>query len=161
MQAKESEPQVLITRIFDAPRELVFNAWTDPKSLLKWHAPNGCSILYRSIDVRTGGTFHSCIKIPNGDECWCRGIYLEVKKPERIVYTIGLADAEGIAAQPAAVGKDPDWPAETTVSVTFDDLDGKTKLTLRQSVSEAVAKRTGAHPSWLQMLDRLLEHLKS
>lgn len=160
---KKVEPadrEVLITRLFDAPRELVFDAWTDPEILLKWHAPSGCSIQYRSIDVRKGGTFHSCIKIPNGEECWCRGVYLEVKYPERIIYTIALADESGKLKQPDAVGKDPDWPAETTVTVTFDDIDGKTRLTLRQNVSETVAKRTGAHPSWLSMLDRLESALK-
>lgn len=159
-EKSSSEPQVLITRIFDAPLELVFSAWTDPKRLLKWHAPHGCSIQYRSIDVREGGAFHSCIKIPSGEECWCRGVYLEVKRPERIVYTIALADENGKLKQPDAVGKDPDWPAETTVTVTFDDIGGKTRLTLRQNVSEAVAKRTGAHPSWLSMLDRLEGALK-
>lgn len=150
---------VLITRVFDAPRELVFGAWTDREQLMRWHAPRGCSITFRALDVRTGGGFHSCIRSPDGHECWCKGVYREVVEPERIVYTLALSNEAGGPADSEAVGKDPEWPVETTVTVTFDDLGGKTKLTLHQTVSEALAKRTGAHPSWLDMLDRLAEDL--
>ena len=59
---------VLITRDFDAPRDLVFRAWTDPDRLARWHAPRGCTIEYRAIDVRPGGSFHSCIRAPDGQE---------------------------------------------------------------------------------------------
>jgi hypothetical protein len=67
------------------------------------------------------------------------------------------ADALGLPVEPAAVGMDPEWPPETLVTVNLQELGGKTKLTLHQTVSESLAKRTGAHPSWLDMLDRLQE----
>ena len=152
---------VLITRTFDAPRELVFRAWTDPEQLAQWYAPHGCTIAFRTLDVREGGAFHSVIHTPDGKDCWCRGVYAELVTPQRIVYTMAVADAEGNPISPIAAGMDPEWPHETTVTVTFAEHDGKTTLTLHQTVSESLAKRTGAQPSWLQMLDRLDEQLAS
>ena len=113
------EPALVIKRIFDAPRDLVFRAWTDPEQLVRWYAPNGCTILFRRLDARAGGEFHSCIRTPTGHECWCMGIYREVVIPERIVFTMAVSDANGNAVEPADVGMDPDWPRETVVTVTF------------------------------------------
>ncbi len=153
------ERLVEITRVFNAPRELVFRAWTDREQLLHWFAPRGCTIAFRTLDLRPGGTFHSCILTPSGHQCWCQGVYREIVAPERIVFTMAVADEQGNLVEPADVGMDPDWPRETIVTVTFAELEGKTKLTLRQTVNESLAKRTGAHPSWIEMLDRLAENL--
>jgi uncharacterized protein YndB with AHSA1/START domain len=150
---------VVITRVFDAPRELVFKAWTDREHLSRWYAPRGCTITFRTLDVREGGVFHSCIRSPDGHACWCKGVYREVVEPKRIVQTLVITNEHGDSVEAADVGMDPDWPAETILTVTFDDLGGKTKVTLHQTVSETLAKRTGAHPSWIDMLDRLAEDL--
>ena len=157
--APETEAQVRITRIIDAPRDAVFQALTDPLRLAQWYAPRGCTFHFSSVDLREGGAFHSCIRTPDGHDCWCIGVYLEINTPERLVFTMAVADEHGNAILPADAGMDPAWPAESRVTVTFADLDGKTRLTLHQSVSEALAMRTGAYPSWLQMLDRLAEAL--
>lgn len=154
-----AEPEVWITRVFDAPRELVFRAWTDPDQLVRWYAPQGCQIRFERIDVRPGGEFLSCILIPGGHECWCTGVYREIEKPERIVYTLAIADRHGNRLDAVQAGMDPEWPAETEVTVTFTEENGKTRLTLHQTVRESLARRTGAHPSWLQMLDRLATEL--
>lgn len=146
---------VKIERVFDAPRELVFEAWTKPELLLQWYAPHGCTIHFEKIDVRPGGRFHSCIRNPRFGDCWCVGVYREIVQPERIVYTLATADREGNEIEPAQAGHDPRWPRETLVTVTFAEVRGGTKLTLEQSVAESLAKHTGAHPSWLEMLDRL------
>lgn len=153
--------EVLITRTFDAPRELVFRAWTNPEQLASWYAPHGCSIAFRQLEVRPGGAFHSVIRTPDGKDCWCRGTYTELVAPERIVYTMAVADADGNLIAPIDAGMEPEWPGETTVTVTFTEQGGKTSVTLHQTVSEELAKRTGAHPSWLQMLDRLEEQLSA
>ena len=150
---------VVISRVFDAPRELVFEAWTTPEYLLRWFAPHGCSFHIERIDVRPGGGFHSCIR-DGVFECWCVAAYQEIVRPERLVYTLAIADEQGNKVAPAAVGHDERWPQETLLTVTFEDLDGKTRLTLRQNVSEALARQTGAYPSWLEMLDRLDELLR-
>jgi uncharacterized protein YndB with AHSA1/START domain len=146
---------IRIERIFAAPRELVFEAWTKPEYLLQWYAPRGCTIRFAAIDVRPGGRFHSCIHNPSFGDCWCVGVYREIVRPERIVYTLATADSAGNEIEPAKAGHDPRWPRETLVTVTFEDLRGATQLTLEQNVLESLAKHTGAHPSWLEMLDRL------
>lgn len=151
--------EVFIERDFDAPRALVFQAWIDPERLVRWYAPHGCTTRFQTFDPRPGGTFHSCIRSSEGHECWCRGTFKEIVPPERLVYTLAIADANGNLVSPTDMGMDPDWPAETTLTVTFDDLNGRTRLTLRQTVDEALARKTGAHPSWLQMFDRLNELL--
>lgn len=153
--------EVHIVRTINAPRDIVFAAWTNPSQLANWFAPHGCSIEFRRLEIVPGGTFHSCIHTPGGHQCWCIGEYREVDAPERLVFTMKVADAEGNFVSPTAAGMDPDWPAETVVTVHFEADGRRTRLTLDQNVSEALAKRTGAHPSWLQMLDRMEEQLPS
>ena len=153
------DQEVFITRVFDAPRERVFEAWADPDRLGRWFAPRGCTVWFRRFEFRPGGGFHSCIRNPAVHDCWCVGVYRDIVAPERIVLALAVSDEKGELVDPTAVGMDPDWPRETVVTVTFADLDGKTQLTLRQTVSESLAKRTGAYPSWLDMFDRLAERL--
>ena len=148
---------LLIERTFDAARELVFEAWTKPEYLLRWYAPRGCTVRFASIDVRAGGRFHSCIHNPSFGDCWCVGVYRELVRPERIVYALATADSAGNEIDPAQAGHDPRWPRESLVKITLSDYRGATRLRLEQSVLESLAKQTGAHPSWLQMLDRLAE----
>jgi uncharacterized protein YndB with AHSA1/START domain len=157
--SRKSEPEVVINRFFDAPRDLVFRAWTTAESLRQWYAPTGCSIDVYELDLRPGGVFRHCIRTP-AKECMCKGVYLEVVAPERLVYTLSFCDDKGNRLEPADVGMNHEWPSETTVTVTFEERDGGTMVRLHQSVSEALAKQTGAHPSWLQMLDRLAEQLR-
>jgi uncharacterized protein YndB with AHSA1/START domain len=154
-----SDRQVFITREIAAPVEIVFRAWTDPEQLVQWHAPNGCTFRFRTVDLRQGGTFHSCIHTPDGQDCWVCGQYVEIVPNQKLVYTMAMADENGNRVDSVSAGKESDWPAETTVTVTFEPKNGKTLLTLSQTVSEAVAKRTGAYPSWLQMFDRLAQML--
>ena len=154
--AKDADTMVIV-RVFAAPRELVFDAWTKPEQLLAWFAPRDCTICFTRIDVRPGGGFHSCIHNPSFGDCWCVATYLEIVRPERIVYTIAIADSDGNPIDSAKAGHHPDWPEETIVSVTLEDEHGATKLTLRQNAPESLARQTGAYPGWLQMLDRLEE----
>ena len=154
-------PQVLITRVFAASRAQVFKAWTDQTQLARWFAPHGCRIEYRRFEFKPGGSYHSCIHTPDGHQCWCVGEYREIVPAERIVFTMAIGDAAGKRRDPVSAGMDPAWPEETVVTITFQEQDGKTTLTLRQTVNEELAKRTGAHPSWLQMFDRLETELIS
>jgi len=154
-----TDREVFIERDFDAPRELVFDAWVDPWRLARWYAPHGCTIEFRRINATPGGTFHTCIRSSEGHECWCIGVFREIVRPERLVCTLGISNKAGDVVDPTDVGMDPEWPRETILTVTFTERNGRTRLTLHQTVSEALAKRTGAHPSWLQMFDRLDELL--
>ena len=161
MSETATEKMVWITRMFDAPRELVFKAWATSQHMERWYAPHGCKVIFPRYEFHQGGVFHSCIHTPEGYDCWCRGEFLEIKAPEKLTYTLSRADAQGNFVTPLEMGMHPDWPEQTIVTVTFEDVEGKTRLTLHQTVNEDLAKQTGAHPSWLQMLDRLAEEVAS
>lgn len=155
MNANPANREVLISRMLDAPRELVFRAWTQPEMLQNWYAPHGCTLELFLMDVRPGGRFHHCIHHPKHGACWIAGTFLKVTPPECLIYSHTFSDETGRRLTPVQAGREPDWPEEVVTTVTFDDLGKRTKITIHQTVSEAFAKRTGAHPSWLQMLDRL------
>ena len=144
-----------VERLFDAPREMVFNAWASATHMIRWYAPHGCTLSIKSYDFRTGGSFHTGIHGPDGKGCWCVGTFREIEAPSRIVYTIAIADSEGHPMTAVQAGMDPEWPEETVVTVNLEACDGKPRLTLHQTVAESLARRTGALPSWLKMLDRL------
>jgi uncharacterized protein YndB with AHSA1/START domain len=145
----------MIARTINAPRDRVFAAWTDLNMLVQWFAPTGCRIEYRQLEASHGGEYLSCIHTPDGKECWCKGKYLEFSKPNCLVFSMVVCDKNGNEMDPVDAGMDPEWPNETIVTVTFEDIAGKTRITLHQTVSEALAKKTGAQPSWLMMLDNL------
>ncbi|GIZ08155.1 SRPBCC domain-containing protein [Flavobacterium sp. UMI-01] len=147
--------EVKIIRIFDAPIDMVWKAWTDTELLMKWYAPNGCTIHFKHIEVETGGKFHSCISNPEYGDCWCIGEYKEVVPNSKIVFTMINADENGNPIDPTKIGMDPDWPGETLVTITFEKENTKTRMELHQTVSQELAIKTGAYPSWLQMLDKM------
>jgi uncharacterized protein YndB with AHSA1/START domain len=145
----ESPERVLvITRIFDAPRTLVFKAWTEPERHVRWMGPQGFTGTIIKMDVRPGGAyrFHMCG--PEGDDHWLQGVYREIVEPERIVCTYAWADAEGRPTRP-----------ETTLTLTFEEHGGKTKLTLHQAVFESVTACDAHRGGWSSSLDRLGEYL--
>jgi len=154
-RTKVHDVLVRIQQTFEAPREQIFDAWVQKELLEEWFAPDGCTLHIARLDVREGGGYHWCIKNPSFGECWTIGSYLEVHRPERLVFTATIADADGIPRTPESQGHDPAWPRDTTIRVRFTERAGRTSVTVEQDVSERLAKRTGAHPSWLQMLDRL------
>jgi len=150
---------MVITRQFAAPRELVFQAWTDPKQLLHWWAPRAFTTPYCTVDLRPGGAFRYCHRAPDGQEFWARGVYLEIVPPERLSYRDTFTDADGNDVPPSHYGMDPASPEASLVTVTFTEQDGGTLLTLTMSVPQALAEETGAHQGWSEMLDRLAELL--
>ncbi len=154
-----AEAALVITRVFDAPRDLVFKAWTDPARLMRWWGPKGFTTPVCKVDLRPGGVFHYCMRSPEGRDYWGRGVYREIVERERIVYTDSFADEEGNPVEPTHYGMSADHPPETLVTVTFTEHEGKTKVTLRHAVPEAVPERAGMQQGWTEMLDRLAEEL--
>lgn len=150
--APAKEAEVTITRIFDAPRELVFKAWTDPKHLAKWFGPKGFTNPVCEADARVGGTWHIVMRSPDGTEHPCGGVYREVVRPERLVFTNIATDKDG----------NPILDGLTTV--IFEEHAGKTKLTLQTRatavVEYAVAHLKGMEAGWTQSLERLGEELE-
>jgi uncharacterized protein YndB with AHSA1/START domain len=152
---RPTDTDLVITRVFDAPRSLVFKAWTEPERLMRWWAPKGCTTPYCTVDLRPGGKFHFCMRVPEGREIWGLGVYREVVVPERIVYIDSFADADGNPVPPKHYGMSDSLPAEMLVTVLFGDHERGTKVTLRHSIPESVGERAGTEQGWNEMLDRL------
>ena len=152
--------EIVITRIIDAPRELVWKAWTESEHLARWWAPKGCSTPFCTVDLRPGGRFHFCMQMPDGGKVWGIGVYREIVEPERLVYTDSFSDEKGNPVPPSRYGMSESHPDETVVTVTFDEYQGKTTLTLRHSISKSVKEREGTEQGWKEMLERLAEHLQ-
>ncbi|TAK72176.1 MAG: SRPBCC domain-containing protein, partial [Dehalococcoidia bacterium] len=117
---------IVVRRAFDAPRDLVFQSWTQPERLMRWWAPAGCTTPACTVDLRPGGAFHFCMRMPDGLEIWGLGIYREIVAPERIVYTDTFAVAQGRPVPPSHYGMSDEHPAETVVEVAFEDHEGGT-----------------------------------
>lgn len=150
-----SKKDLLITHLFDAPRELVFNAWADPEILKHWYAPDGCTIEFKAITIAPGGSFHSCIHDPVHGPCWIKGVYKEVVSPEKLVFSMQLTNEHGDSVASTEAGKPDDWPTEILTTVVFETIGDQTKLTIHQTVAEEDAKQTGAYQSWIKMFNKL------
>jgi uncharacterized protein YndB with AHSA1/START domain len=139
--------EVHITRIFDAPRELVLDAWTNPKHMAQWWGPHGFTNPVCKMDARPCGSLYIVMRGPDGVEFPMSGIFKEVKKPERIVFSAQAEDKDG---RPLL---------ESVTTVTFDDVEGKTRLTLHSRAvgiaPEAPGMLEGMEAGWTQSIERL------
>lgn len=154
------ENQIIFTRIFSAPRELVFETYTTCEHLMNWWGPREWPLNYCKMDFRPGGKWHFCMKGPNeGDESWGLALYKEIIEPEKIVYNDYFSDKEGNINE--------NMPAFDVV-VTFENLGNQTKVTMHSEVGskEEVDKLVemgmieGFTETW-DRLDELLEKLAS
>lgn len=120
------EPNFSITRVFDAPRDLVWAAYSEAKHLAQWWGPKGCQTRVLQLDFRPGGVFHYAMQTPGG-EMYGKFVYHEIVPQERLVFVISFADAQGNTVRAPF---SPTWPLENISVVTFADEDGKTRLTM-------------------------------
>ncbi len=145
------EREIVMTRVFDAPRELVFDAWTDPVNIDAWWGPDGFTTTTFERDVRPGGTWRYVMRGPDGTDYDNRMVYQEVSRPERIVYLHGH-DVD-------------DDPARFEVTVTFADLGGRTEMTTRTVFATAEQReqtvKFGAVELGYQTWARLAAYLAS
>jgi len=151
--------EVVITRIFEAPRERVWRAWTDPRQVQRWWGPKHFTTPVCEIDLRVGGTYRYCMRSPEGKDFWGTGVYREIVPMERIVYTDSFADEKGNVVPATHYGMSADIPLEMLVTVTFENFGGKTRLTLRHLGIPKGPDYEGAHEGWSQSFDKLAEEL--
>jgi uncharacterized protein YndB with AHSA1/START domain len=149
-----------ITRAFDVPRELIWKAWTEPERVKRWWGPKGFTSPVIKIDLRVGGEYLSCMRSPEGQDFWGKGIFREIAQPERLVMTDSFADKEGNTVPASYYGMSGDWPLEMLVTVMFEEQEGKTKLTLKHSGIEAISAtdRDNMEQGWSQSFDKLAEY---
>jgi uncharacterized protein YndB with AHSA1/START domain len=141
--------ELVIIRVFDAPRELVFRAWTDPEQFARWWGKTGCTVMSAARDARPGGAHRSCIRSPAGKDYWAQGVFHEVIEPERLVFTF------------AWDGQD-DMPAnEMLVTVTFAEEGRKTRLIFRQTPFLTREAYDGHRQGWDESFDKLASQLRT
>jgi uncharacterized protein YndB with AHSA1/START domain len=150
---------LVLSRVFFAPREVVWQAWTQPERLMRWFAPEPFTAVAAKVDLRPGGQFLYCMRSPEGAEFWGKGAYREIVPPERLVYVDSLADEEGNPVKPEQYGLSPDYPAETVVTVTLEDQGKKTLLTLRHAGLPVGEASDMTEAGWRSQIDRLDEVL--
>jgi uncharacterized protein YndB with AHSA1/START domain len=150
--AEPGRQEIIVTRVFDAPRELVFKAYTDPRLMTQWWSPRKYTVEVGKMDVRPGGTWRIDTRDADGNDYWFHGVYHDISPPDRIVQTFEFEGMPGHVSLETA---------------TFEDVDGKTKVTAR-SVFQTVEDRDGmlqsmeAEPAEVmnEVMDRLAELLQ-
>ena len=139
--------ELVINRVFDAPRELVFKVWTDPKHLAQWWGPRDYPASEISADVRPGGKYRHCLNSSAGDmSLWLKGEFREIVPPEKLVFTFSWEE-EG------------ERGLETLVTITFADEGGKTRMLFRQSPFQSDVECDGHRLGWSSSFQRLDDHL--
>lgn len=143
-----SDYDVTIVRTFDAPRDRVWEAWTDPAQVAQWWGPEGFTVPRCELDVRPGGTFRIDMEAPDGTVFPSHGIFDEVIEPEQLVLVAGAVEDD-----------DGSYMMEVRQTVTFEERDGRTTLTLEATVMEAspdaAEQLEGMEQGWSQTLDKL------
>ena len=134
-----------ITRIFDAPRDVVFRAWSDPEQAKRWWGPKGFETTILKWDLRPGGEWRSLMRGPDGKEYPQEGVFLEILPPCRTVYTFKWVNES-----------DP----ESLITVEFADRGGKTEMTFHQREFKSVESRDSHREGWNGSFDRLAEQVK-
>jgi uncharacterized protein YndB with AHSA1/START domain len=154
----------IITRTLDAPRELVWKAFTQAEHLAQWFGPKGFTMPSCKLDLKPGGLFHYAMRSPDGFEMWGKWIFREIVAPERLVVIVAFSDKDaGVTRHPMA----PDWPLETLSTTTFTENKGKTTIRIEwaphhASESERKAFReghAGMKQGWGGTFEQLVAYL--
>jgi uncharacterized protein YndB with AHSA1/START domain len=154
----------VLTRVFDAPRELVFKAWTEADRLKQWWGPKGFTMLSCKLDLRPGGVFHYGMRSPDGKEMWGKWVFREIDAPGRLAFVASFADEQGNTVRAPFRA---DWPLEVLSTLTFTEEEGRTTLTMHGvpvNATEAERKafkdaQGGMRQGWAGTLDQLAEIL--
>jgi len=143
-----SDHELVLTRLVKAPRHSLFRAWTEPELLKQWFAPHPCTVPVAETDVRPGGTSLIVMRVPDGKEMPCHGVYLEVVKDERLVFTDAYTKAWYPSAKPFM-----------TVIITFEDEADGTRYTARvrhwTAEDKATHEKMGFHQGRALCTDQL------
>lgn len=162
MDARNNPQEFVISRVFDAPRDLVWQAFTDPEHMKQWWGPKGVTVVHSKMDLRPGGTYHYGMRTPDGTTIWGKFVYREITPPSRIVFVNSFSDeAGGVTRHPMA----PNWPLEMLSVFTFTEESGKTRFTVKWSplnaTEEERATFAAGHGSMNQGWSGTLEQLEA
>jgi len=153
----------VISRVLNAPRDLVWKCFTEPERLNQWWGPKGVKVRKAKMDLRVGGTYHYGMQTPDGKIMWGKFVYREINPPERLVFINSFSDeAGGLTRHPLA----PGWPLQMLSTFTFDDEGGgKTRFTVRWVPHEATEEERktfdAGHNSMTQGWSGTMEQLQA
>ena len=143
-----SNPRELtLTRIFDAPRSLVFQAWIKPEHLAHWWGPRGFSLPSCEMDARPGGAYRFQMRRADGSEVIWQGVCRELVEPERLAWTCTITNPDGSLVS-----------AETILTITLEDLGNRTKLTLHQGIFDSDVNVAAHRSGWNEAIERMAEY---
>ncbi len=160
----ETKP-VIITRMFDAPVEKVWAAWTEPEQIKKWWGPKGFTAPVAEVDLRVGGTYLFCMRgsVAPGEpaqDLYSTGTYEEIVPLKKLVYMDSFSDAEGNVVPASAYGM-ADFPDAMKVTIELEEQnDGTTKMTLTHEGAPAGENADNMLVGWNQSLDKLAESVR-
>jgi uncharacterized protein YndB with AHSA1/START domain len=163
MTMAEAKAEFVISRVLDAPRDLVWKCFTDPTHMKQWWGPKGATVVKSDMDLRPGGTYHYAMQMPGSAVMWGKFRYREIVPPSKIVFISCFSDEEGgVTRHPMA----PNWPLEMLSTFTFEEVEGeKTRFTVRWSPYNATEeeRRTfdAGHASMNQGWSGTLEQLEA
>ena len=157
----------VVSRAFDAPRDLVWKAWTEAEHLAQWWGPKGCTVRVVKLDVRPGGTFHYVMQFKPGHDMWGRFVYREIAAPERLVYVSSFSDEKGGITRAPFSQLNDTWPLEVLNTLTLSERGGKTTITLRGAPINATEEERNMFASMFASMqqgftgtfDKLAEYL--
>ncbi len=137
MTVGQTGDEFVIARDFDAPRELVWKAVTEPERMKQWWGPKGTNVVAADMDLRPGGTYHYGMRLPDGKTMWGKFVYREIVPPQRLTFVSSFSDeAGGITRHPLS----PTWPLQMLSTFTCEEIpDGRTRFTVRWSPHNATA----------------------
>jgi uncharacterized protein YndB with AHSA1/START domain len=144
----EAAGELVMRRTFNAPRELVFRAWTEPQLLARWSCPRGFTFTEQRGELRVGGAFFARMRSAEGTEHRLRGVYPEIVPPERLAFTHCWVDESGTPGP------------ETLITVSLTERDGRTEMMFHQGIFTSVEARDGHEHGWSSCFERLTELLK-
>lgn len=158
---------MVMHRVFDAPRALVYEVWTGVEHLARWFGPKGCTLSGCQLDLRPGGTFLYSMRFPGAPEHWGKWVFREIVPRERLVFVVSFANEK---SETVRAPFDERWPLTMLSTVTFEDHAGKgggTVVTLRWSALDATSEEQKTfdegHASmrggWTGTFERLVAHL--
>ncbi|GGD60629.1 SRPBCC family protein [Paenibacillus nasutitermitis] len=144
MAENKTESELFITRVFDAPRETVFKAWTEADRLAQWWGPQGYALEVEKLELFPGGQFLGCQRSPEGHVMWGKFMYKEIIAPEKLVFIQSFSDEKGNTIRAPF---SETWPLEVSNHLTFSEEDGKTTLTLSGGPYQASEDERAAYES--------------
>jgi uncharacterized protein YndB with AHSA1/START domain len=163
---KSASSDFVITRVFNAPRNRVWGAWTEREQLMQWFGPEGFTMPVAKLDFRPGGVFHYALRAPDDAEIWGKWVFKEIVAPHKLVMITSFSDAQGgVTRHPMA----PVWPLETLSTTTLEEQGGKTVLTIHWSplhaseleINTFVEGHSSMQQGWGGTLEKLTAYLAS